>query len=134
MVSGNIANNSTIMIHFDKKTLEQWKKDGTQNISIFFYESGCAGTKIKVELEKIPSCNQEIIQGFLCISLKSNEFHLIDEWRITQVGKKWIFTSPKINTRCGCWSSFSLKSESPLQDKIAQMKLAMKQKRDGIHQ
>ncbi|MBP9812483.1 hypothetical protein KBC86_03810 [Candidatus Gracilibacteria bacterium] len=121
------------MIHFDKKTLDQWKNDGIKNISLFFYESGCAGTKIQVETKKNPECDTEIIQDSLCFFVRRSEFELIDEGHITQVGKKWIFTSPNINTRCGCGSSFSLKSESPLLDKVAQMKLMMKQKREGIH-
>ena len=49
---------------------------------------------------------------------------------ITWTGEKWILTSKNINTRCGCGSSFSIKSGDALQDKISQMKLAMKEKKE----
>lgn len=90
------------MIHFDKKTLEHWKKEGIQTVSLYFYESGCAGTKIGVETKKIADCETEVIQDALLIHMRKSEASLIENGRITQVGKKWIFTSPNINTRCGC--------------------------------
>ncbi len=121
------------MIHFDKKTLSNWKEMDIKTISVYFYESGCAWTKIQVEIGKSPLCDREIFQEWLTFYVKNNEFHLIDEWKITHVWNKWIFQNSTINTRCWCWSSFSLKSESPLQDKIARMKLAMKEKKDWIH-
>jgi hypothetical protein len=62
-----------IMIHFDKKTLEHWEKEGVQNISLFFYESGCAGTKIGVETQKLADCESEIKQDSLHIYMRRNE-------------------------------------------------------------
>ena len=61
------------MIHFDKKTLEHWEKEGVQTISLFFYESGCAGTKIGVETQKLADCESEIKQDSLHIYMRRNE-------------------------------------------------------------
>lgn len=121
------------MIHFDKKTLEAWKNENIDTISLYFYESGCAGTKIGVETKKLPDCEIQVIQDAFHIYMRKSEVSLIENGHITQVGKKWIFTSPNINTRCGCGSSFSLKTNSAIQDKVARMKLAIQQKRDGVH-
>ncbi|GAB0175032.1 MAG: hypothetical protein HHAS10_09110 [Candidatus Altimarinota bacterium] len=121
------------MIYFDKLSLETWKKEGVNSLSVFFYKSGCAGTKIQVERGKNSLCNKEIVQDDITLYIKDDESALLENARITQAGSKWIFTSQNINTRCGCGSSFSLKSDSPLKDKVERLRIAMKQKQEGIH-
>lgn len=121
------------MITFDKKTLAQWHQDWVKELSVYFYKSGCAGTKIRVETTRISDCNKEIPQDELTIYVKDSEIELIDWGRITQAGNKWLFQNKNINSHCGCGSSFSLKSDNPLQDKIARMKLAMKLKKEWTH-
>jgi hypothetical protein len=74
-----------------------------------------------------------IEQEGIKISLMQSTLPYLDGSMITWTGKKWILTSEKINTRCGCGSSFSLKSGNAIQDKIAQMRLAIKEKKEGIH-
>lgn len=73
------------MIHFDKTTRETWKKENVDNISIFFYESGCAGTKIQVEKGKNPLCEEKITQENLIIYVKKNELSALENGRITRI-------------------------------------------------
>ena len=118
---------------FDKATLEIWKKEGVKNVSCTFVEKGCAGTKIQVSTEILPSTEHTFTQDDILIYVRPEEASFFMRSTLTHVGSKWIVKSEDINTRCGCGSSFSLKSLNPIQDKIARMKLAIKQKKEGIH-
>ncbi len=121
------------MIRFDPKTLTSWKERNIENISISITDTGCAWHKIKVEEKSNPLMNHTIKQDNISISLMEGHLWLLESSMVTWTGKKWILTSEKINTRCGCGSSFSIKSGNAIQDKVTQMKLAMKEKKEGIH-
>ncbi len=77
--------------------------------------------------------DQEISIPPLSVWVNKNEESLFSEAFISWNGKKWILKSEAINTRCGCGSSFSVKSGNTLHDKIERTKLAIKQKKEGIH-
>ena len=53
--------------------------------------------------------------------------------RITRAKNKWILANERINTRCGCGSSFSRKTGNPIHDRIAQMKEKIRQKKEFSH-
>lgn len=78
-------NNFYSMITFDKKTLEQWHSDGIDSVSIYFSQSGCAGTKIKVETEQSPLCDYCIVENGLNIYVKKQELKDIEGGKITHV-------------------------------------------------
>jgi Fe-S cluster assembly iron-binding protein IscA len=121
------------MIRFDPRTLTSWHDRGIDAISITITDTGCAGHKVRVEEGSDESMDHIVHQDGIKISLMHSTFSYLDGSMITWTGKKWILTSEKINTRCGCGSSFSLKSWNAIQDKIAQMKLVMKEKKEGVH-
>lgn len=117
------------MIRFDPKTFASWKEKHVYSIAISITNTGCAWHKIQIEEELNPHMDHIIKQDDLTISLMQEHLSLLEWSLVTWTGKKWILTSNKINTRCGCGSSFSIKSGNDIQDKITQMKLAMKEKK-----
>ena len=119
-------------IHFDSQILKKWKENNVKNISIAIIARWCAGNKIQITEWTIDG-NAVHIYESLSIHYEKKYESVLNGSRLTWTGKKWILTSLSIHARCGCGSSFSLKSGNPLQDKLTQIKLAMKQKRDGIH-
>ena len=121
------------MIRFDKNTENSWKERSIKNISIRITNTGCAGHKIQVEEWINPDIQNSIIQGDMNLYISVSDLNQLENSLLTWTGKKWILVSEKIHTRCGCGSSFSLKSGNPIQDKITQMKLAMKEKKEWIH-
>lgn len=121
------------MIRFDPKTLTSWKERNIHDITIIITNTGCAWHKIKIEEWNTKPMDYTLKQDDLHISLMQKHLTLLEWSMITWTGEKWILTSKNINTRCGCGSSFSIKSGDALQDKISQMKLAMKEKKEWIH-
>lgn len=115
----------------DKNTIREFEESGIQEIQCSFIQSGCAGTKIRVtpiseESEKIWMIAHVIHENLICY-FKPSEVQQFDGAIITKAQGKWIFTSSKINTRCSCGSSFSLKTGDKMKDAIRKFQ-AMKQK------
>lgn len=121
------------MITFDSKSIASWKERQITAISCIITDSGCAGHKIQIKEERDPLLNYSFSIDSLRVYLRKEDEKLLEKSRITWTGKKWILTSDKINTRCGCGSSFSLKSGNAIQDKIAKIKLIIKEKNEGTH-
>ncbi len=121
------------MIRFDPTTRASWKERGVHTISCIVTDSGCAGHKIMIREEGNNNLDFILEQDGLIIHLSEKYLPFLEDSTLTWTGKKWIAKSDMINTRCGCGSSFSLKSWNALQDRISQMKLAMKQKKEGVH-
>jgi hypothetical protein len=129
---GNTARQSMInksMVQFDKNTLRDWKNRGILDITLSLVDGGCAGSRVSVIEGSTEVSSQEKIED-INIHYADSEKSLFKSAIISQVRNKWILKSQDINTRCGCGSSFSLKTDNPIQDKIARMKLAMKQKKE----
>ncbi|MBP6981554.1 hypothetical protein KBB25_02160 [Candidatus Gracilibacteria bacterium] len=117
---------------FDQKTIQDWKERNIREISLSVINKGCAGQKILVTEERNQFFIEQGSQDGITLWIDSEYKKFFEGARITHVGTKWIVASNEVNTRCGCGSSFSLK-KSPLQDKIARTKLAIKEKKEGIH-
>ena len=98
------------MIQFDPHTLASWKERHISHISIIVTDTGCAGHKIRIEEGVHIDTDSTLEQDGLTLSMKREYLASLDGSRITHTGKKWILTSSEVNTRCGCGSSFSLKS------------------------
>lgn len=121
------------MIKFDPKTIASWKERNITAISCIVTNTGCAGHKIRIQEGRDALIDFSVGQDGMTLHISEKDWHTLDGSMITWTGKKWILTSNSVNTRCGCGSSFSLKTGNPLQDKVAQMKLAIKEKKEGIH-
>lgn len=122
------------MLRFDPVSLKAWKAKGITEISCFMVARGCAGSKIEVIEGKSPHCDTQInINEHLVCWIPQTDVLLFENAFITASGKKWLIKSQAINTRCGCSESFALKTGNPKIDKIALLKLKMKQAKEGVH-
>ncbi len=87
----------------DKKSIQSFEERNINSIFIFFIQSGCAGTKVSVETEfdttgLMSSPLNENITAFY----KKEEQETLEQGNITFVKGKWIFSSEKVQDRCGC--------------------------------
>ncbi len=87
----------------DKKSIQSFEERNIRSIFISFIQSGCAGTKVSVEIEfdtigLISSPLSEKITAFY----KKEEQETLEQGNITFAKGKWIFSSEKVQDRCGC--------------------------------
>ena len=120
------------MILFQKKQIEYWKQEQINDISCVIIQSGCAGYKLSVTPGIHTQTDMILEQDGIYIHIESRYSKLYENARATEVQGKWILTSEQIGTRCGCGSSFSISTGNPIQDKISQLKLKMKKKKEGL--
>jgi Fe-S cluster assembly iron-binding protein IscA len=121
------------MLRFDPKTLTSWKTRDITHVSCEVIDGGCAGQKLLITEDISELCDSTLFTDGITVHARRRDISYFEDAYITHVGNQWILSSEAVNTRCGCGKSFSLKSDNPIQDKIARMKLAMKQKKEGIH-
>ena len=122
------------MLRFDPVSLKKWKVQGITEVSSFVVARGCAGSKVEIRVGKSTNCNTKIqIDSNLACWIPEKDIALFENAFLTASGKKWIIKSDKINSRCGCSESFSLRTHDIKKDKIALFKLKMKQAKEGVH-
>lgn len=110
----------------DKKSIQSFLDQDIHSIFISFVQSGCAGTKISVQDKFDPAglVSSEIIPG-LTAFYRTNERETIEKGYITLAKGKWLFSSERIQERCGCGSSFSFKKKLIDTDKLARLQGAL---------
>lgn len=99
-------------INIDKNTISDLVVREIKNIKVFFYSSGCAGTKVNIEENPYLS-DLELLENIDWINIfTSNEdLEKLKWWTITKVMWKYIFSSQVVKSRCGCGSSFSFEDK-----------------------
>ena len=114
----------------DEKILQSFS---SPNLKVFFYSSGCEGTKIDITDDFDPtwleSCEisgkniyfsledgQKLEWGNIVPKTSSVEWH---GWKA-----KYLFVSPKVQSRCGCATSFSFERKLIDKSKLSQLKTA----------
>ncbi|MDQ7009808.1 MAG: hypothetical protein Q9M94_05945 [Candidatus Gracilibacteria bacterium] len=141
-------------IKLDKNSILDFENRKVGKIKIFFYDSGCSGTKVDISEDFVVDENLELI-SFLPFSkgvpeggeikasegidvyVYKREKEKFEDCNITKTitadhtGKekvRYIFSSNKIKDRCGCGSSFSFDKKVPKFDlnKLKDLKLNFK--------
>lgn len=116
-------------INIDKNTISDLVAREIKNIKVFFYSSGCAGTKVNIE-ENPDLSDLELLENIdgvnVYASLEDRE--KFKWWTITKVGWKYIFSSQVVKSRCGCGSSFSFEDKGKILalHKLKDLKLSVK--------
>lgn len=99
-------------INIDRNTISDFKNREISNVKIFFYTSGCAGTKVWIE--ENPDFNDlELFENIEWINIYSSleDIEKLRWGTITKVMWKFIFSSNVVKSRCGCGSSFSFEKK-----------------------
>lgn len=114
----------------DEKILQSFS---ARDIKVFFYSSGCEGTKldltddfdvtwlksIEISWKNIffsPEDEKKLEWGNIVPKTSTLEWH---------GGKaKYLFISPKVESRCGCATSFSFEKKLIDKDKLSRLKTA----------
>ena len=119
-----------MQLSFDQKTLTDWKNRNIQNIFCYLISAGCAGNKVAIDEENFSKEGLKSYQIYEGITLffRPIEVSIFENARITHVGGKWIFASNKTNGHCWCGSSFQVSTGIADKDKLAKLKLLMKNK------
>lgn len=107
------------------------------DIKVFFYQSGCEGTKINLEdynwdkdLLSFSYQNKNIyyqiqdeqyLNGWKIFLQKKNE-------NSHSKNEKFLFVSPQVKSRCWCSSSFSFENTLIKKDKLKQLQSIFKNK------
>jgi Fe-S cluster assembly iron-binding protein IscA len=96
----------------DKNSIQSFLEKDIHNIFISFIQSGCAGTKISVETEfdSVGLVSSPIVDGLIAF-YRQEEQEVLESGHITFVKGKWLFSSEKVQDRCGCGSSFSFEKK-----------------------
>ncbi|MDD5213574.1 MAG: hypothetical protein PHG82_04075 [Candidatus Gracilibacteria bacterium] len=99
-------------INIDKNTISDLNSRGIKNIKVFFYSSGCAGTKVNIE-ENPDVSDLELLENLDGINIFASKEDLtkLKGGTITKVMGKYIFSSQVVKSRCGCGSSFSFEDK-----------------------
>lgn len=106
----------------DKKLTAEIIEKNIQKIFVHFYEAGCSWKKINIEFhdfniaDLVPLDSDYDFQ----IYVKVEEQALLDAWTITRTQKadhtwniktRYIFSSEKVQDRCGCGTSFAFEKK-----------------------
>lgn len=118
-------------LEIDGKILEKFDND----IKVFFFTSGCEWTKVNItwEFEKNWLKNTQI-NGKNIYFEESDEKNL--DWAKILIKQstnwehwkndKYLFISPKVQSRCGCATSFSFERKLIDKEKLNKLKVAFK--------
>lgn len=116
-------------INIDKNTISDLVAREIKNIKVFFYSSGCAGTKVWLE-ENPDLIDLELLETLDWINVfsSSEDISKFKWWTITKAMWKYIFSSQVVKSRCGCGSSFSFEEKGKVLalHKLKDLKLAQK--------
>ncbi|MDD2891431.1 MAG: hypothetical protein PHQ95_00530 [Candidatus Gracilibacteria bacterium] len=96
----------------DKNSIQSFLNARVSAIFISFIQGGCSGTKVSIETEfdRTGLVGSQITEGLTAYYRKEEQVAL-EQGRITSVNEKWIFSSDKVQDRCGCGSSFSFEKK-----------------------
>lgn len=116
-------------INIDKNTISDLNSRNIKNIKIFFYSSGCAGTKVNIE-ENPDLSDLELLENIDWINVYASleDREKLKWWTITKAMGKYIFSSQVVKSRCGCGSSFSFEEKGKVLalHKLKDLKLVRK--------
>ena len=119
----------------DKNSIRSFLEQGVHEIAISFIQSGCAGTKVSVQTEFERT---ELVRAPLTESLvafyKPEEQDVLEWGRITFAKGKWLFSSDKVQDRCGCGSSFSFEKKLVDSSKLAKLQELFGKREKGLHE
>lgn len=118
----------------DKNSIQSFLEKDTHSISISFIKSGCAGTKVSVqtEFDQTGLVSSEITPGLTGFYQKEEQ-EVLEQGHITFAKGKWLFSSEKIQDRCGCGSSFSFEKKLIDTGKLAKLQ-GIFGKKKGLHE
>lgn len=106
----------------DKNSIQTFLDIDIHSIFISFIQSGCAGTKVSVETEfDRTGLMSSPVTPELMAFYRKEEQELLEQGHITFAKGKWLFSSEKIQDRCGCGSSFSFEKKLIDTSKLAKL-------------
>lgn len=118
------------MIQFDKKTIEQWKNDNVESISIKVFSSGCAWKLINIDINTMQAWYVLIENNaHIRVYVDPKNTWLFDSCNISRVWARWIVSSEDILHHCGCGKSFWLKTGDKKHDTLELLKAKLRKKR-----
>lgn len=112
------------MLQLDKKLVSELEEKWIEKVKVFFYESGCSGTKIDIavaDFETQGLLKTDSEYGF-DIYVESDEKAKFENCSITRVQKadhtgelksRYIYSSEEVLDRCGCGTSFAFEKKKP---------------------
>lgn len=110
----------------DRNTISDLKQKNVESIRIFFYDAWCSWTKVDLE-ENPDNSSLSFIKNQDWIDIYSS-FEDIGKFNNSIITRtviadhtwrkkiRYIFSSKKVKTRCGCGSSFSFEEKIPKLD------------------
>lgn len=118
----------------DKNSIQSFLDTDIKEIYISFIQSGCSGTKVSVQTEfdrtgLISSPINEKLTAFY----RKEEQEILEQGHITFAKGKWLFSSEKIQDRCGCGSSFSFEKKLIDTNKLSKLQ-GIFGKKKGLHE
>ena len=118
----------------DKNSIQTFLGKDIYSIFISFIRSGCAGTKVSVETEFDATglVSSPVAEG-LTAFYREDEREILEWGRITFTRGKWLFSSEKIQDRCGCGGSFSFEKKLIDTGKLAKLQEIFGKKK-GLHE
>lgn len=119
-----------MLFKIDQKILESFS---SSDLKVFFFKSGCEGTKIDITDEFDTSWLESIEIWGKNIYFSLEDGHKLEwgnivpktssvEWHGWKA--KYLFVSPKVESRCGCATSFSFERKLIAKDKLSKLKAA----------
>lgn len=119
----------------DKNSVRTFLDQDIHSIFISFVQGGCAGIKVSIETEfnTINLVSSLIVPG-LTAFYRKEEQEILEQGYITFVKGKWLFSSEKIQDRCGCGSSFSFEKKLIDTNKLAKLQEIFGKKGKGLHE
>lgn len=119
----------------DKNSIQTFLDIDIHSIFISFIQSGCAGTKVSVETEfdRTGLVNSPITPELMAFYHKGEQ-EVLEQGHITFAKGKWLFSSEKIQDRCGCGSSFSFEKKLIDTSKLAKLQEIFGKRKKGLHE
>ena len=119
----------------DKNSIQSFLEQDIHEIFISFIQSGCAGTKVSVqtEFDRTSLISAPIADNHIAF-YKPEELNILEWGRITFAKGKWLFSSEKVQDRCGCGSSFSFEKKLVDSSKLAKLQELFGKRNKGLHE
>jgi Fe-S cluster assembly iron-binding protein IscA len=119
----------------DKNSIQSFLDTGVSSIFISFIESGCAGTKVSVEteFERTGLVSSPIAPGLTAFYRRAEQ-EVLEQGHITFAKGKWLFSSEKVQDRCGCGESFSFEKKLIDSSKLTKLQGVFGQRKKGLHE
>jgi len=118
----------------DKNSIQTFLEKGVHSVFISLIQSGCSGTKVSVQTEfDRTSLVSSLLTPDLTAFYRKEEQELLEQGHITFAKGKWIFSSEKVQDRCGCGESFSFEKKLIDTDKLTKLQ-GIFGKKKGLHE